>query len=148
MNITIAEVNLYDPVAMYGGGSLVFKRPNVMRVNNYYQRNPIDSDGESVNGVTSVGDGRVLISPHRMRTSLGFAKTYYHEGIHSLHAATGIFKAWKLRYGSDEASRITEFFAHSMTDGMSGVSMKFSPAFTSRYYPALYIQSLSSFLRP
>ncbi len=109
----------------------------------------ISDDEESVNGVTSVGDGRVLISPHRMRTALGFAATYYHEGIHSLHAATGVFKAWASRYGSSEATRITEFYAHSMTDGLSGVSMKFSAAFSSKYYASMYIQSLSSsFLRP
>ena len=38
----ISEINLYDPVGLYGGGDLVFKYPNVMKVNNYYQRNPTD----------------------------------------------------------------------------------------------------------
>lgn len=42
MNIQVAEVNLYDPVGMYGGGSFVFTHPNVLKVNNYYQRNPTD----------------------------------------------------------------------------------------------------------
>lgn len=42
MNIHIAEINLYDPVGMYGGGDFVFNYPNVFKVNNYYQRNPID----------------------------------------------------------------------------------------------------------
>jgi hypothetical protein len=42
MHITISEINLYDPVGIYGGGDLVFKYPNVMKVNNYYQRNPVD----------------------------------------------------------------------------------------------------------
>ena len=42
MNIHIAEVNLYDPVGMYFGGDFVFKHQNVMKVNNYYQRNPVD----------------------------------------------------------------------------------------------------------
>jgi hypothetical protein len=116
------------------------------------QGNKLLSDGgagEAVNGITSMADGRVLISPYRMRTALGFAATWYHEGIHSLHFATGMFKAWNARYGAAEASRITEFYAHSMTDGMSGVSMKFSAAFSSRYYPSMYIQSLSSsLLRP
>lgn len=105
--------------------------------------------GDSVNGTTSMGDGSVLISPHRMRTALGFAATWYHEGIHSIQAVTGMFKAWQLKYGEAEAKRIMEFYAHSMTDGMSGVSMKFSAAFSSIYYPSMYIQSLSSsFLRP
>ena len=40
MHINISEINLYDPVGLYGGGDLVFKYPNVMKVNNYYQRNP------------------------------------------------------------------------------------------------------------
>jgi RHS repeat-associated protein len=110
----------------------------------------VDGDnGETVNGVTSMGDGRVLISPYRMRTALGFAATWYHEGIHSIHFTTGIFKAWKTRYGAAEASRISEFYAHGMTDAMSGVSMKFSAAFSNRYYPSIYIQSMSSlFLNP
>lgn len=116
------------------------------------QGNKLLSDGgtgEAVNGITSMADGRVLISPYRMRTALGFAATWYHEGIHSLHFATGMFKAWNARYGAAEASRITEFYAHSMTDGISGVSMKSSYAFSSRYYPSIYIQSLPSlFLRP
>jgi len=43
MNIHVAEVNLYDPVGMYLGGDFVFKHPNVMKVNNYYQRNPTDN---------------------------------------------------------------------------------------------------------
>ncbi|QQQ73183.1 RHS repeat-associated core domain-containing protein [Chryseobacterium indologenes] len=42
MNIHVAEVNLFDPVGMYGGGDFVFTHPNVMKVNNYYQRNPTD----------------------------------------------------------------------------------------------------------
>ncbi|CAA7195194.1 hypothetical protein [Chryseobacterium potabilaquae] len=42
MNIHVAEVNLYDPVEMYFGGDFVFKHPNVIKVNNYYQRNPVD----------------------------------------------------------------------------------------------------------
>ena len=42
MHITISEINLYDPVGLYGGGDLVFKYPNVLKVNNYYQRNPTD----------------------------------------------------------------------------------------------------------
>lgn len=42
MYIHVAEMNLYDPVGMYMGGDFVFKHPNVMKVNNYYQRNPID----------------------------------------------------------------------------------------------------------
>lgn len=58
-----------------------------------------------------------------------------------------MFKAWQLKYGGSEAKRIMEFYAHSITDGMSGVSMKFSAAFSSRYYPSMYIQS-SSFLKP
>jgi hypothetical protein len=40
MHITIAEINLYDPVALFGGGIFNFDYPNVMKVNNYYQRNP------------------------------------------------------------------------------------------------------------
>ncbi|MBE4950111.1 hypothetical protein [Chryseobacterium culicis] len=112
--------------------------------------NKIVSDGgngENVNGITSMKDGRVLISPYRMRTALGFAATWYHEGIHSFHLVTGMFKAWKIRYGAKEALAITEFYAHSMVDRMSGISVKSSLAF-SRYYPSAYIQSLSSFLRP
>lgn len=54
-----------------------------------------------------------------------------------------MFKAWQLKYGGAEAKRIMEFYA----DGMSGVSMKFSAAFSSKYYPSIYIQS-SSFLKP
>lgn len=42
MYIHVAEVNLYDPVGMYGGGDFVFTHPNVTKVNNYYQRNPTD----------------------------------------------------------------------------------------------------------
>ena len=42
MHITISEINLYDPVAFYGGGSFNFDYPNVMKVNDYYQRNPTD----------------------------------------------------------------------------------------------------------
>ncbi|WP_426475977.1 hypothetical protein ACP3T3_11275 [Chryseobacterium sp. CBSDS_008] len=42
MNIHVAEVTLYDPVGMYGGGDFVFTHANVMKVTNYYQRNPID----------------------------------------------------------------------------------------------------------
>jgi RHS repeat-associated protein len=42
MHINVAEINLYDPVALFGGGSFNFDYPNVMRVNNYYQRNPTD----------------------------------------------------------------------------------------------------------
>ncbi|MDR7209618.1 hypothetical protein [Flavobacterium piscis] len=42
MHINIAEINLYDPVGFYGGGDFVFEYPNVMKVNNYYQRNPTD----------------------------------------------------------------------------------------------------------
>lgn len=37
MNINIAEVNLFDPVSL--GGDFIFTHPNVLRVNNYYQRN-------------------------------------------------------------------------------------------------------------
>lgn len=40
MHITVLEINLYDPVSL--GGEFVFKFPNVMKVNNYYQRNSID----------------------------------------------------------------------------------------------------------
>lgn len=43
MNIHVAEVNLFDPVGLYGGGDLVFTHPYVMKVNNYYQRNTLDS---------------------------------------------------------------------------------------------------------
>ncbi|MEN4759346.1 hypothetical protein ABEG63_03320 [Chryseobacterium sp. C39-AII1] len=93
--------------------------------------------GDPVNGGTSMGDGIVLISPHRMRTALGFAATWYHEGIHSIHTVTGMYQAWKAKYGVAEATRITEFYAHSMTDGISGVNMKFSAAFSSRYYPSI-----------
>jgi pimeloyl-ACP methyl ester carboxylesterase len=42
MHINISEMTLYDPVGMYGGGSFNFDYPNVMKVTNYYQRNPID----------------------------------------------------------------------------------------------------------
>nr|WP_315026465.1 RHS repeat-associated core domain-containing protein [uncultured Chryseobacterium sp.] len=42
MNIQVTEVNLFDPVGMYGGGDFVFTHPNVLKVNNYYQRNPTD----------------------------------------------------------------------------------------------------------
>lgn len=42
MNITISEIILYDPVAMYLGGSFNFDYPNVMKVTNYYQRNDVD----------------------------------------------------------------------------------------------------------
>lgn len=116
------------------------------------QGNKLVSDGgvgDPVNGVTSMDNGNVLISPHRMRTALGFAATWYHEGIHSIHVITGMFKSWQLKYGQSEARRITEFYAHSMTDGISGVSMKFSAAFSNRYYPSMYIQSLPSlFLKP
>ncbi|WP_147473910.1 hypothetical protein [Chryseobacterium nematophagum] len=42
MFIHVAEVNLYDPVGMYFGGDFIFKHPYVMKVNNYYQRNPVD----------------------------------------------------------------------------------------------------------
>ena len=42
MNIIIEDVILFDPVTMYGGGDNIFKYPNVMRVSNYYQRNPSD----------------------------------------------------------------------------------------------------------
>ena len=42
MHINISEINLYDPVGLYGGRDLVFKYPNVLKVNNYYQRNPTD----------------------------------------------------------------------------------------------------------
>lgn len=40
MNIHVAEVNLFDPVSL--GGDFVFTHPNVLRVNNYYQRNSSD----------------------------------------------------------------------------------------------------------
>lgn len=42
MNIHVSEINLYDPVGLYGGGDFVFNYPNVTKVNNYYQRNPTD----------------------------------------------------------------------------------------------------------
>ena len=42
MNINIDEIFLFDPVTMYLGGDNVFKYPNVMKVSNYYQRNPSD----------------------------------------------------------------------------------------------------------
>lgn len=42
MHINIAQITLYDPVALFGGGSFNFDYPNVMKVNNYYQRNPTD----------------------------------------------------------------------------------------------------------
>ena len=42
MNITIHEIVLFDPVGFYFGGDFVFKYPNVMKVTNYYQRNPVD----------------------------------------------------------------------------------------------------------
>ena len=42
MNIHISEMTLYDPVGMYGGGSFNFDYPNVSKVTNYYQRNPVD----------------------------------------------------------------------------------------------------------
>lgn len=40
MNIYVDEVNLFDPVSL--GGDFVFTHNNVLRVNNYYQRNPTD----------------------------------------------------------------------------------------------------------
>lgn len=42
MNIHISEMTLYDPVGMYFGGSFNFDYPNVSKVTNYYQRNPVD----------------------------------------------------------------------------------------------------------
>lgn len=39
--IAIAEITLYDPVSLYFGGSFTFAYPNVLKVTNYYQRNPI-----------------------------------------------------------------------------------------------------------
>lgn len=41
--IPIAEITLYDPVGLYFGGSFTFTYPNVLKVTNYYQRNPIGS---------------------------------------------------------------------------------------------------------
>jgi hypothetical protein len=42
MSVTITQMILFDPVGFYGGGNLVFKYPNVMKVINYYQRNSTD----------------------------------------------------------------------------------------------------------
>lgn len=42
MNIHISEMTLYDPLGMYFGGSFNFDYPNVSKVTNYYQRNPVD----------------------------------------------------------------------------------------------------------
>lgn len=94
-----------------------------------------------MNGVTSMIDGRVLIAPYRMRTALGFANTWYHEAIHSSHVISGAYNMWVKRFGDVEALRISEFYAHSLTDQMSGVSMNHSHAF-GRYFPTLYFQSI------
>ena len=101
----------------------------------------VDADGEGVNGITSMSDGRVLIAPARMRTALGFTKTWYHEAIHSSHFVSGIFNSWSTMYGNTEALRISEFFAHGISDSLSGVNMKLSAAFTT-YFPNAYISSL------
>lgn len=42
MHINVSQITLYDPVGMYFGGSFNFDYPNVMKVTNYYQRNPVD----------------------------------------------------------------------------------------------------------
>ena len=42
MGISIAEIHLYDPVVLYGGGGLKYNYNLVGKFNNYYQRNPID----------------------------------------------------------------------------------------------------------
>lgn len=50
MHITIDEIYLYDPVSL--GGAFVFEYPNVMKVNNYYQRNPTGQ----MNGIVPIWD--------------------------------------------------------------------------------------------
>ncbi len=99
-----------------------------------------NEDGK-VGGITSMSDGRVLIAPSRMRTALGFAKTWYHEAIHSSHFVSGIFNVWDNMYGRTEALRISEFFAHGITDSLSGANMKLSDAFTT-YYPNAFTNSI------
>jgi hypothetical protein len=42
LNVNVSQITLYDPVGMYFGGSFNFDYPNVMKVTNYYQRNPVD----------------------------------------------------------------------------------------------------------
>jgi hypothetical protein len=42
MHINISQITLFDPVGLYFGGSFNFDYPNVMKVTNYYQRNPTD----------------------------------------------------------------------------------------------------------
>ncbi|MFP5040285.1 hypothetical protein [Parasediminibacterium sp. JCM 36343] len=42
MSIHISQITLFNPVAMYFGGSLNFDYANVWKVTNYYQRNPLD----------------------------------------------------------------------------------------------------------
>ena len=104
----------------------------------------VGSNGKNVNGITSMGDGTVLISPYRMRTAMAFANTWYHEGIHSSHVVSGAFAMWTSRYGDDEARRITEFYAHSTVDQITGSNMKTSPA-VEIYFPSMYFQSFVSF---
>lgn len=113
----------------------------------------IKSEEGYVNGVTDVFSGRVIISSY-MKTQgvLEFAKTWYHETIHSIHAVNGFTKALYFYYvntgfgdkAMKMAQNVTEFFAHLQSDIMVGENLKFSPAFTT-YYPEYFFKSLMNF---
>lgn len=78
-----------------------------------------------------------------MKTAMAFANTWIHEAIHSSHVVSGIYTIWTNRFGDDEARRITEFYAHSTVDQMTGSNIKFSPAIET-YFPSIYFQSFLS----
>lgn len=71
MNIHVAEVNLFDPVSL--GGDFIFTHPNVLRVNNYYQRNSSDLLSKGLLGA----DNPFLGSPVKAKFSFPIINQLY-----------------------------------------------------------------------
>ncbi|MGA9211713.1 RHS repeat-associated core domain-containing protein [Kaistella sp.] len=160
LNQPITEATLQDLASvfadLYGVSSKEYAFANK---DNIYDKLEIDNgqlydDGQSVNGVTHMFNGKVLFSPHFLGTKdiLKFAGTWYHETIHSIHAVNGFFintlkQFMKNGYGYDDAVRsatnVSETIAHLQTRNY-GIGLSFGTSYsTIRKYGASYIEFLS-----